>query len=37
MEISDEFCPIYGSRPWDLLDQAQRDELGWRCATTTRS
>jgi hypothetical protein len=28
MEIGDEFCPIYGSRQWDVLDQAQRDELG---------
>jgi len=28
MEIGDEFCPIYGSRQWDMLDQAQRDELG---------
>jgi hypothetical protein len=28
METPDEFCPIYGSRQWDLLNQAQRDELG---------
>src|SRR3984957_18645390 len=28
MEQSDEFCPIYGSRQWDLLSQAERDELG---------
>ena len=27
MEISEEFCPIYGSRQWDLLSQAERDEL----------
>jgi hypothetical protein len=34
MEVSDEFCPIYGSRQWDILSQAERDELshhlsGW--------
>jgi hypothetical protein len=28
MEQSDEFNPIYGSRQWNLLNQAQRDELG---------
>jgi hypothetical protein len=28
MEQSDEFCPIYGSRQWDKLNQAERDELG---------
>ena len=28
MEQSDEFCPIYGSRQWDLLSQSERDELG---------
>jgi hypothetical protein len=28
MEIGDEFCPIYGSRQWDALSQAERDELG---------
>jgi hypothetical protein len=28
MEIGDEFCPIYGSRQWDVLSQAERDELG---------
>jgi hypothetical protein len=27
MEISDEFCPIYGSRQWDVLSQKERDEL----------
>jgi hypothetical protein len=27
MEQSDEFCPIYGSRQWDLLSQSERDEL----------
>ena len=34
MEVSEEFCPIYGSRQWDVLNQAERDELahhlsGW--------
>src|SRR6266516_987244 len=28
MEQSDELCPIYGSRQWDLLSQKERDELG---------
>jgi hypothetical protein len=28
METSDEFCPIYGSRQWEALSQAERDELG---------
>src|SRR5215472_5573432 len=28
MNQSDEFNPIYGSRQWDLLNTAQRDELG---------
>jgi hypothetical protein len=28
MEMGDEFCPIYGSRQWDLLSQNERDELG---------
>jgi hypothetical protein len=28
MEQTDEFNPIYGSRQWDKLNQAQRDELG---------
>jgi len=28
METSEEFCPIYGSRQWDKLSQAERDELG---------
>jgi P-aminobenzoate N-oxygenase AurF len=28
METADEFCPIYGSRQWDLLDAKERDELG---------
>ncbi len=28
MEQSDELNPIYGSRQWELLNQAQRDELG---------
>jgi hypothetical protein len=27
MGISEEFCPIYGSRQWDVLNQAERDEL----------
>ncbi|HEY2551480.1 MAG TPA: ferritin-like domain-containing protein [Streptosporangiaceae bacterium] len=27
MEQSDEFCPIYGSRQWDLLSEKQRGEL----------
>ncbi len=29
METSDELNPIYGSRQWELLDQKERDELGW--------
>src|SRR5215468_7814123 len=28
MATSDEFNPIYGSRQWEKLNQAQRDELG---------
>ncbi|HEY1324362.1 MAG TPA: ferritin-like domain-containing protein [Streptosporangiaceae bacterium] len=28
METPDEFCPIYGSRQWDVLNQRERDELG---------
>jgi P-aminobenzoate N-oxygenase AurF len=28
METSDEFCPIYGSRQWEALSQAERDDLG---------
>ena len=28
MEQSEEFCPIYGSRQWDMLSQKERDELG---------
>jgi hypothetical protein len=28
MATPDEFCPIYGSRQWDKLSQAERDELG---------
>ena len=28
MATSDEFCPIYGSRQWEVLSQAERDELG---------
>ncbi|HXC85415.1 MAG TPA: ferritin-like domain-containing protein [Trebonia sp.] len=27
-ESGDEFCPIYGSRQWDKLNRAERDELG---------
>src|SRR5246127_2892851 len=27
MEMSDEFCPIYGSQQWDRLSRAERDEL----------
>ncbi|HEX9554490.1 MAG TPA: ferritin-like domain-containing protein [Streptosporangiaceae bacterium] len=27
MEQTDEICPIYGSRQWDKLNQAERDEL----------
>ena len=29
METADEFCPIYGSRQWELLSAKERDELGW--------
>jgi hypothetical protein len=28
LEQTEEFSPIYGSRQWERLDQAQRDELG---------
>ena len=28
METPDEFVPIYGSRQWEILNQAERDELG---------
>ncbi len=28
MEMGDEFCPIYGSRQWDRLSEAERKELG---------
>ncbi len=28
MELPDDFCPIYGSRQWEVLSQAERDELG---------
>src|SRR5580700_4261794 len=28
METSDEIVPIYGSRQWEKLNQAERDELG---------
>ena len=28
MGTSDEFVPIYGSRQWEILSQAERDELG---------
>jgi hypothetical protein len=28
MELPDDFCPIYGSRQWDVLSQAEREELG---------
>ncbi len=27
-EAGDEFCPIFGSRQWDKLNQRERDELG---------
>jgi P-aminobenzoate N-oxygenase AurF len=27
-EAGEEFCPIYGSRQWDKLNQRERDELG---------
>jgi len=27
MQTPDDLCPIYGSRQWDALSQAQRDEL----------
>src|SRR3984885_2723694 len=28
MATPDEFCPIYVSRQWEVLNQAERDELG---------
>ena len=28
METPDEFVPIYGSRQWEILNDAERDELG---------
>src|SRR5579862_6312277 len=28
METPDEFVPIYGSRQWEVLNEAERDELG---------
>jgi hypothetical protein len=28
METGDDLCPIYGSRQWNVLNQAERDELG---------
>ena len=28
METPDEINPIYGSRQWEVLSQAERDELG---------
>ncbi len=28
MEVGDEFCPIYGSRQWDVLSEKEREELG---------
>ena len=28
METPDDFCPIYGSRQWDVLNEAERQELG---------
>ena len=28
METGDEFSPIYGSRQWEKLNQAERDEVG---------
>jgi hypothetical protein len=28
MATPDEFCPIFGSRQWEVLNQAERDELG---------
>ncbi len=28
MEQSDEFCPIYGSRQWDILSEKERGEVG---------
>ncbi|MDX6391801.1 MAG: hypothetical protein QOJ73_2864 [Streptosporangiaceae bacterium] len=27
MGLSDEFCPIYGSRQWDILSEAERGDL----------
>ena len=28
MGTPDDFCPIYGSRQWEILNEAERDELG---------
>jgi hypothetical protein len=28
MELPDDFCPIFGSRQWDLLSEKERKELG---------
>ena len=28
MDVGDEFCPIYGSRQWEILNEKERDELG---------
>jgi para-aminobenzoate N-oxygenase AurF len=28
METGDEYCPIYGSRQWEKLNQQERNELG---------
>jgi hypothetical protein len=28
METPDDFCPIYGSRQWDVLTESERQELG---------
>src|SRR6202035_5652033 len=28
METGDELVPIYGSRQWDKLNQAEREEMG---------
>ncbi len=32
MEIGEEFCPIYGSRQWDVLNQEERDEVSHHLA-----
>jgi para-aminobenzoate N-oxygenase AurF len=32
METGDEFCPIYGSRQWEKLNQAERDEVSHHLA-----